>query len=82
MSCSQISKAYPGLPQLTEAVAHRCSVKKVFLEISKKFTGKQLCQNLFFNKNSGLIYPNIKNIGYESYQKIYGFLIFSGSIER
>ena len=73
MSCSQISKAYPGLPQLTEAVAHRCSVKKVFLEISKKFTGKQLCQNLFFNKNSGLISPNIKNIGCESIRKSMAF---------
>ena len=32
----------------------RCSVKKVFLENSQKFTGKHLCQNLFFNKVAGL----------------------------
>ena len=32
----------------------RCSAKKVFLEISKKFTGKHLCQSLFFNKVAGL----------------------------
>ena len=29
-------------------------MKKVFLEISKKFTGKHLCQSLFFNKAAGL----------------------------
>ena len=33
---------------LTEAVVQRCSVKKVFLEISQKFTGKHLCQSLSF----------------------------------
>ena len=27
-----------------------CSVKKVFLEYFAKFTGKQLCQSLLFNK--------------------------------
>ena len=32
--------------QLTAAVIRRCSVKKMFL----KFSGKQLCQSLFFNK--------------------------------
>ena len=32
----------------------RCSVKKVFLEILKTFTGKNLCQSLFFNKVAGL----------------------------
>ena len=37
-----------------EVVAHRCSVKKVLLEISKKFTEKQMCQSLFFNKVAGL----------------------------
>ena len=26
----------------------RCSVKMVFLQISQKFTGKHLCQSLFF----------------------------------
>ena len=35
---------------MSEAVVWRCSVEKVFLEISKKFTGKLLCQSLFFNK--------------------------------
>ena len=33
---------------LTEVVFRRCSVKKVFLKISSKFTGKHLCQSLFF----------------------------------
>ena len=32
--------------QQLEAVTQRCSVKKVFLKISKKFTWKQLCQFL------------------------------------
>ena len=31
-----------------EAVVQRCSAKKVFLEISQIFTGKRLCQSLFF----------------------------------
>ena len=33
---------------ITEAIARRCSVKKAFLEISQIFTGKHLCQSLFF----------------------------------
>ena len=33
-----------------EAVVWRCSVKKVFLDISQKFTGNHLWQSLFFNK--------------------------------
>ena len=37
-----------------EAVAQSCSVKKVFLEISQKFTGKRLWQNFFFKKFAGL----------------------------
>ena len=37
---------------LSEAVARRCSMKKVFLEISQKLTGKNLYQSLF-NKVPG-----------------------------
>ena len=33
-----------------EAVVQMCSVKKVFLEISQKFTGKHLRLSLYFNK--------------------------------
>ena len=40
--------------QSSEAVARRCSVKNIFLEISPKFTGKHLCQSLFLNKVAGL----------------------------
>ena len=40
------------LYQNAEAVAQVCSVKKVPLDI--EFTGKQLCQSLFFNKVAGL----------------------------
>ena len=35
---------------LTEAVVRRCSVKKDVLRNFAKFTGKRLCQSLFFNK--------------------------------
>ena len=34
----------------TEAVVRRCSMKKVFLEISQN---SHLCQSLFFNKGPG-----------------------------
>ena len=40
--------------QNPEAVTRRCSIKKVFLKISKKFTWKDLCKSLFFNKVRGL----------------------------
>ena len=39
---------------LTETVVRRCSVKKLFLEISQNSQGKHLCQRLFFNKVAGL----------------------------
>ena len=40
---------------LLGAVAQRCSVKKVFLDRNlTKFTGKHLCQSLFFNKVAAL----------------------------
>ena len=37
-----------------EAVVQRCSLKKMFLENSQKFTGKHQCQSLFFNRVAGL----------------------------
>ena len=37
-----------------EAVVRRCSVEKVFLEISQNAKGKHLCQGLVFNKVAGL----------------------------
>ena len=38
-----------------QAVVQRCSVKKVFLEISQSsYIGKHLCQSLFFNKVAGI----------------------------
>ena len=39
---------------LTEAVSQRCSIKKGLLRTFAKFTGKHLCQSLFFNKVAGL----------------------------
>ena len=36
-----------------EAVLRRCSVKKGVLRDFAKFTGKHLCQGLFFNKIAG-----------------------------
>ena len=40
-----------------EAVVQRCSVKKEFLKIFAKFTGKHLCQSLFFYQNLGKLPP-------------------------
>ena len=37
-----------------EAVVQRCSVKKGVLRNFAKFTRKQLCQSLFFNKVAAL----------------------------
>ena len=36
-----------------EAVTRRCSVRKGALRNFAKFTGKQPCQSLFFNKVAG-----------------------------
>ena len=38
---------------LTKSSQQRCSVKKGVLRNFAKFTGKHLCQNLFFNKVAG-----------------------------
>ena len=38
---------------VTEVVFRRYSVKKVLLNFFAKFTGKHLCQSLFFNKGVG-----------------------------
>ena len=40
----------------TEAVSQRCSVRKGVLRNFAKFTGKHLCQSLFFNKVAGLTF--------------------------
>ena len=41
----------------SEAVAQRCSVKKVLLEISQNSQEKNLCQNVFFDKVTCLSLP-------------------------
>ena len=41
-------------PQTKGTVALRCSVKNGALRNFAKFTGKHLCQSLFFNKVAGL----------------------------
>ena len=43
----RVTVYYYYLTYASEAVVRRCSVKKAFLEISKKFTGKRLCHFLF-----------------------------------
>ena len=43
------------LKYVPEAVVQRCSVKKGVLRNFTKFTGKHLCQCLFFNKVAGLL---------------------------
>ena len=46
---------------MVEAVAQRCSIKKGALRIFEKFTGKHLCQSLFFNKVAGkVIFQKLK----------------------
>ena len=40
--------------QYAETVAQRCSVKKGVFRNFAKFTGKNLCQSLFFSKVAGL----------------------------
>ena len=39
---------------VSEAVVRKCSVKKGVRRNFAKFTGKHLCQRLFFNKVAGL----------------------------
>ena len=39
--------------QILESATEGVLKEKVFLAISQKFTGKQLYQNLFFNKVAG-----------------------------
>ena len=39
---------------ITEAAPQRCSMKRGALRNFAKFTGKRLCQSLFFNKVAGL----------------------------
>ena len=46
-------KIKPTYYYSTEAVNWRCSVKRSVLRTSAKFTGKHLCQSLFFNKVVG-----------------------------
>ena len=40
---------------------HMCSIKKSILRNFAKFTGKHLCQSLFFNKVAGLRTPSLQN---------------------
>ena len=42
------------LKKVTEAVPRRCSIRKSVLRNFAKFTGKHLCESLFFNKAAGL----------------------------
>ena len=47
--------------KFSEAVARWCSVMKGVLKYSTKFTGKHLCQSLFFSKNEASASSFIKN---------------------
>ena len=48
------SSYYVVASQHAKAVIQRCSVKTGVYENFTKFTGKHLCQSLFFNKVAGL----------------------------
>ena len=52
-SLLSIGKIFPKISTFTSS-HRRCSAKKGFLRNFAKFTGKHLCQNLFFNKAAGL----------------------------
>ena len=50
-----IECSYPRRNKLRFRSSHqRCSVRKAVLRNFTKFTGKHLCQSLFFNKVAGL----------------------------
>ena len=50
----KLLSSHTGKFQWSEVVVRRCSVKKVVLRNFAKFTGKHLCQRLFFNKIADL----------------------------
>ena len=45
---------WKSICEYAQAVVWMCSVKKVFYENFAEFTGKYLCQSLFFNKIASL----------------------------
>ena len=59
-------------------------MKKCVLKNFANFTGKHLCQGLFFNKVAGLRPETLlkKRLCHLKYQKTSGFLIFSVGMER
>ena len=59
-------------------------MKKCVLKNFANFTGKHLCQGLFFNKVAGLRPATLlkKRLCHLKHQKTSGFLIFSVGIER
>ena len=70
-----------------EVVTRRCSVKRGVLKGFTKFTGKYLCQGLFFNKVAGLkidVGPKALDISHPRQTRtfsIVGFLIKSFIIQ-
>ena len=56
LSCQTILNYIYGKTEvINNRTSHqRCSMKKSVLRIFAKFTGKHLCQSLFFNKVAGL----------------------------
>ena len=49
------------MKQLAEAVNRRCFVRKVFFKTSAKFTGKDLCLSLFFNRSATLLKKRLQH---------------------
>ena len=47
----------PSIASILRSSHRRCSVRKGVLRNFAKFTGKNLCQSLFFNKVAGLCFP-------------------------
>ena len=49
--------------QFSDRSSHRrCSIEKVVLKIFAKYTGKHLCQSLFFNKVAGLLKKTLAKV--------------------
>ena len=64
---------------LREIVVRNCSCEKGVLNNFAKFTGKQLCQNLFFNKVAGVT-RNFKNTFFKKTPPMASILIKCGEI--
>ena len=69
-----LSNVSPLLDDERSSSHWRCSLKKGVLEFFAKFTGKHLCQNLFFNKVADLRPATLLKQSSVSLKKQFGFI--------